>query len=56
MFRDPDLASAVQGLRNEVSGMRSEQLQLQVEISKNTKRVYDVERKWDIDGLPPVRV
>ena len=56
MFRDPDLASAVEGLRNEVSGMRSEQLQLQVEISKNTKRVYDVERKWDIDGLPPVRV
>jgi hypothetical protein len=56
MFRDPQLAGAVDGLRREVSGMRSEQLQLQVEISKNVKRVYDIERKWDTDGLPPERV
>jgi hypothetical protein len=56
MFRDPELAGAVDGLRREVSGMRSEQLQLQVEISKNVKRVYDIERKWDTDGLPPERV
>jgi hypothetical protein len=56
MFRDPELAGAVDGLRREVSGMRSEQLQLQVEISKNVKRTYDIERKWDTDGLPPVRV
>ena len=56
MFRDPELAGAVDGLRREVSGMRSEQLQIQVEISKNVKRVYDIERKWDTDGLPPERV
>lgn len=56
MFRDPNLASAMEGLRKEVSGLRSEQLQLQVEISKNVKRTYDIERKWDTDGLPPVRV
>jgi len=56
MFRDPELAGAVDGLRREVSGMRSEQLQLQVEISKNVKRMYDIERKWDTDGLPPERV
>jgi hypothetical protein len=56
MFRDPELAGAVAGLRREVSGMRSEQLQIQVEISKNVKRVYDIERKWDTDGLPPERV
>lgn len=56
MFRDPNLASAVNGLRKEVSGMRSEQLQIQVEVSKNVKRIYDIERKWDTDGLPPERV
>lgn len=56
MFRDPELASAVDGLRREVSGMRSEQLQIQVEVSKNVKRIYDIERKWDTDGLPPERV
>lgn len=56
MFRDPELAGAVDGLRREVSGMRSEQLQIQVEISKNVKRMYDIERKWDTDGLPPERV
>lgn len=56
MFRDPELASAMDGLRREVSGMRSEQLQIQVEVSKNVKRIYDIERKWDTDGLPPERV
>jgi ribosomal protein L29 len=56
MFRDPQLATSVDDLRREVSGMRSEQLQIQVEISKNVKRVYDIERKWDTDGLPPERV
>jgi hypothetical protein len=56
MFRDPELAASVDSLRREVSGMRSEQLQIQVEISKNVKRVYDIERKWDTDGLPPERV
>jgi hypothetical protein len=56
MFRDPELAASVDGLRREVSGMRSEQLQIQVEISKNVKRMYDIERKWDTDGLPPERV
>lgn len=56
MFRDPDLANSVVELKNEVSRMRSEQLQIQLEISKNTKRIYDTERKWDVEGLPPERV
>ena len=56
MFRDPELANSVTELKNEVSRMRSEQLQIQLEISKNTKRIYDTERKWDVEGLPPERV
>lgn len=55
MFRDPELTNSVTELKNEVSRMRSEQLQIQLEISKNTKRIYDTERKWDVDGLPATR-
>ena len=55
MFRDPDLREAVRDLKEEVSGLRSEQRQIQMGISKYTKRSYDIERKWDVDGLPATR-
>ena len=55
MFRDPDLKDAVRSLKEEVSGLRSEQRQIQMDISKYTKRSYDLERKWDVDGLPATR-
>lgn len=56
MFRDPDLKDAVRSLKDEVSGLRSEQRQIQMDISKYTKRSYDIERKWDVEGLPATRV
>jgi len=56
MFRDPDLKDAVRSLKEEVSGLRSEQRQIQMDISKYTKRSYDIERKWDVEGLPATRV
>lgn len=55
MFRDPNLTAVVVDLKEEVARMRSEQLQIQLEISKNTKRTYDIERKWDAEGLPATR-
>lgn len=55
MFRDPDLREAVRSLKEEVSGLRSEQRQIQMDISKYTKRSYDIERKWDTEGLPATR-
>ena len=55
MFRDPDLKDAVRSLKEEVAGLRSEQRQIQMDISKYTKRTYDIERKWDVDGLPATR-
>jgi len=55
MFRDPDLKDAVRSLKEEVSGLRSEQRQIQMDISKYTKRSYDIERKWDVEGLPATR-
>lgn len=56
MFRDPDLKDAVRSLKEEVAGLRTEQRQIQMDISKYTKRSYDIERKWDVEGLPATRV
>lgn len=55
MFRDPELKDAVRSLKEEVVGLRTEQRQIQMDISKYTKRSYDIERKWDVDGLPATR-
>jgi hypothetical protein len=55
MFRDPDLKEAVNELRREVSGLRSEQLQMSASNAKYVKRNYDINRKWDVDGLPATR-
>jgi hypothetical protein len=55
MFKDPDLKDAVRSLKEEVAGLRSEQRQIQMDISKYTKRTYDIERKWDVEGLPETR-
>jgi hypothetical protein len=42
-------------LRREVNELRSEQRQILMDISKHTKRSYDLERKHDVEGTPPVR-
>ena len=55
MFRDPDLKDAGRSRKEEVSGLRSEQWQIQMGSSKYIKRGYDIERKWDVDGLPATR-
>jgi hypothetical protein len=55
MFRDPELKDAVRSLKEEVAGLRTEQRQIQMDISKYTKRSYDIERKWDVEGLPATR-
>lgn len=55
MFRDPDLKEAVNELRREVSGLRGEQRQMQATNAKYVKRNYDINRKWDVDGLPATR-
>jgi hypothetical protein len=42
-------------LRREISDLRVEQRQILMDISKNTKRTSDIERKHDVQGTPPVR-
>jgi hypothetical protein len=42
-------------LRREISDLRVEQRQILMDISKNTKRTADIERKHDVQGTPPVR-
>ena len=55
MFKDPELVAEVRNLRSEVSGLRSEQRQMQASNVKYVKRNYDINRKWDTDGLPATR-
>jgi hypothetical protein len=55
MFKDPELKDAVNSLRAEVAGLRSEQRQMQAANAKYIKRNYDINRKWDVDGLPATR-
>ena len=54
-FRNPELVAEVKNLREEVAGLRSEQRQLQASNSKYVKRNYDINRKWDTEGLPATR-
>ena len=55
LFRNPELVAEVKNLRAEVAGLRSEQRQLQASNSKYVKRNYDINRKWDTEGLPATR-
>ena len=55
MFSNPELVEEIRGLRSEVSGLRSEQRQMQASSSKYVKRNYEINRKWDVDGLPATR-
>ena len=55
MFSNPELVEEIRGLRSEVSGLRSEQRQMQASSTKYVKRNYDINRKWDVDGLPATR-
>ena len=55
LFQNPELVSEIRSLRSEVAGLRGEQLQIQTSNSKYVKRNYDINRKWDTDGLPATR-
>ena len=55
LFRNPELVAEVRSLREEVAGLRSESRQLQASNSKYVKRNYDINRKWDTEGLPATR-
>jgi hypothetical protein len=55
MFKNPELVEEIRGLRSEVAGLRSEQRQMQASSSKFVKRNYEINRKWDVDGLPATR-
>jgi hypothetical protein len=55
LFKDPDLKEAVNELRREVSGLRDEQRQMGAASAKYAKRNYDINRKWDTNGLPSTR-
>ena len=55
LFRNPELVEEVRSLRAEVAGLRSENRQIQASNSKYVKRNYDINRKWDTDGLPATR-
>lgn len=55
LFRNPELVEEVRSLRAEVAGLRSESRQLQASNSKYVKRNYDINRKWDTEGLPATR-
>jgi len=46
-----DLVSEIRGLRSEVSDLK----RLQTVNGKYVKRDYDIQRKWDNDGLPATR-
>jgi hypothetical protein len=53
--RDRGSEDSMTELRMEISELRSEQRQILMDISKNTKRTADIERKHDVQGTPPVR-
>jgi len=52
---EAELVMGINDLKNEVSALRKETVQIQASSSKFTKRSYDIYRKWDVDGLPPER-
>jgi len=52
---DKDSSDDAFQLRREINELRSEQRQILMDISKHTKRSYDLERKHDVEGTPPVR-
>jgi len=50
-----DMAREMKALLEEVARMRDEQRQLGLQTAANTKRTSDSLRKFDVDGMPPVR-
>jgi|GEM_PF-1576798 len=54
--RGASVVAAVDQLRREVASMREEQRQLGLAEVGHVKKSADTLRKWDIDGLPAVRV
>lgn len=52
---DKSSADELKRLREELRGMRSEQVQIGLAIQKNTRRTRDILTKFDADGLPAER-
>jgi len=55
MFKNPELVEEIKSLRSEVAGLRSDTRQMQASNSKYVKRNYEINRKWDVEGLPEQR-
>ena len=56
MFKDPELKEEIRGLKEEVTGLREDNRQILASNAKFVKRNYDINRKWDTEGLPATRV
>lgn len=50
-----ETASEIRMLRREVSELRAEQRKIGVENVKYNKKTYDLNREWDVVGLPATR-
>jgi len=49
------LIQEVKGLRDEVKQLRQENNSGNAQIARQAKQSADIQRKWDVDGTPPVR-
>ncbi len=56
MFKDPELKEEIRSLKQEVTGLREDNRQILASNAKFVKRNYDINRKWDTEGLPATRV
>ena len=56
MFKDPELKEEIRSLKEEVTGLREDNRQILASNAKFVKRNYDINRKWDTEGLPATRV
>jgi hypothetical protein len=50
-----ELVQEIRSLRQEVKGLRDEQFRASTQVAKYTKKTYDLERQWDVAGLPATR-
>lgn len=49
------LIQEVKGLRDEVKQLRQENNSGNAQIARQAKQGADIQRKWDVDGMPPLR-
>jgi hypothetical protein len=50
-----ETVSELRGLRQELSEFKAEQRKIGVENVKYNKKTYDLNREWDVVGLPEIR-